>query len=216
MAIHQNAMDPGAEAETPIEWLLDPADLAMAYQKSAALRAARITSLLKQVEKLETKVEKLARVNEASASQQASVENAAKLHPKDVEVLQSKTSWQKSQIAKLAGKNDALQSKVVWQKNKLDRQDTDVAALRSKVQWQRGNLAKQAEKTAVLQTRLAAQKTTLANQETLMKSQSVRIQDLEKRNRALEKQFEGYLKFRSRRSVRVLRGIRNRLRSWFS
>jgi chromosome segregation ATPase len=202
-------MDPAAEAETTIEWLIDPADLALAYQKSAALRAARITSLLKQVEKLETKVEKLTRVNEDSASLQASVESAAKLHPRDIEVLRSKTSWQKGQIAKLAGKNDALQSKVEWQKNKLARQDTDVAALRSKVEWQRGNLARQAEKTAVLQTKLASQKTTLAKQESVIESQSVRIRDL-------EKQFEGYLKFKTRRSVRVLRGMRNRLRSWFS
>ena len=215
VAIHQNTMDPAAEAETTVAWLIDPADLALAYQKSAALRAARITSLLKQVEKLETKVEKLTHVNEASASLQASVESAAKLHPKDIEVLRSKTSWQKGQIAKLAAKNDSLQSKVDWQKNKLARQDTDIAALRSKVEWQRGNLAKQAEKAAVLQTKLASQKTTPAKQENVVESQSARIYDLEKQIKALEKQHEGYLKFRARRSVRVLRGMRNRLRSWF-
>jgi chromosome segregation ATPase len=202
-------MDPAAEAETTIAWLIDPADLALAYQKSAALRAARITSLLKQVEKLETKVEKLSRINDDSASLRASVESAAKLHPKDIEVLRSKTSWQRGQIAKLAGKNDALQSKVEWQKNKLARQDADVAALRSKVEWQRGNLARQSEKADDLRAILTSQKSTLAEQESVMESQAVRI-------RGLEKQLEGYSKFKNRRSVRVLRSMRNRLRSWFS
>ena len=222
VAIHQNPMDPAADARTTEEWLIDPADLALAYQESAALRAARITALLKQVEKLETKVEKLTRVNEASATQQAAIESAAKRHPKDIEALRSKTSWQKGQLAKLAGKNDALQSKVEWQRNKLTRQDADVAALRSKVEWQRGNLAKQAEKTAVLQTKiesqetkLVKQETKLVKQETVMKSQSVRIVDLEKQLKVLEKRLAGYLKFRSRPTVRVLRGMRNRLRSWF-
>jgi len=216
VAIHQNTMDPAAEVEATAAWLIDPADLAVAYQKIAALRAARITSLLKQVEKLETKVEKLTHVNEASASLKASVESAAKLHPRDIEALRSKTSWQKGQMAKLAAKNDALQSKVEWQKNKLARADTDIAALRSKVQWQRGNLAKQAEKTAVLQAKLGSQKTSPDKQETVMESQSARVHDLEKQIKALEKQVEGYVKFKTRRSVRMLRGMRNRLRSWFS
>lgn len=225
----QSSLAPSEDIAEKAEWVIDPTDLAVGYQQSAARRAARITSLLKEVEKLEARVEELSEFREMAAGQQSSVSEAVNVPAPpvgagknsgpadwtgDAEILLKKTSWQKAKIAQLAGKNDALQSKVEWQRARLARQSAAVDALTGKVEWQKKNLIKQREKNAALQNAVTSQKATIAKQKTVLASQSVRIYDLERRHSILEDEFQGYLKFKSRPSVRLLRRLKSRFRSW--